>query len=86
MFVVEIKGDEEISDPFLENVKKNEYAVAHFERLNDWLKNEGLPARYQFNFLTPKDYNKFFQQMRNGELLGFRSELDVALGKAMSGD
>jgi hypothetical protein len=38
--------------------------------------------RYQCNFLTPKDYNKFFQQLRNGELVGFRSELDIALKKA----
>jgi type III restriction enzyme len=54
----------------------------HFNRLNKWLAEEGQSVRYQFNFLTPKDYNKFFQQMRNNDLNGFRSELDVALSKA----
>lgn len=79
--VIEIKGDEEIAEPSPENVKKHEYAAAHFERLNKWLKKEGLPVRYQFCFLTPKDYNQFFQKLRNNNLDGFRSKLDVALSK-----
>jgi type III restriction enzyme len=79
--VIEIKGDEEIGDPSPENVKKNEYAAAHFERLNKWLKKEGLSVRYQFNFLTPKDYSQFFQKLRDNDLDGFRSKLDVALSK-----
>jgi type III restriction enzyme len=79
--VIEIKGDEEIDEPSPENVKKYEYAVAHFERLNKWMKKEGLAVRYQFNFLTPKDYNQFFQKLRDNDLDGFRSNLDVALGK-----
>lgn len=82
VFVVEIKDDGEISDPSPENQKKYEYATEHFNRLNTWLAEEGFSVRYQFNFLTPKDYNKFFQQMRNDDLKGFRSELDVALSKA----
>jgi len=81
IFVVEIKDDEEIKDPSPENVKKHEYALAHFERLNSWLENEKIPARYQFNMLTQKDYGKFFTKLRNRELVGFRSELDVALTK-----
>lgn len=79
IFVVEIKGDEEISDPSPENIKKNEYTIAHFKRLKEWLEKENTPIRYQFNFLTPKDYNRFFQLMRNNELWGFRSEIDVVL-------
>lgn len=82
IFVVEIKGDEEISDPSLENIKKYEYALAHFGRLTDWLEKEKIHVRYQLNFLTPKDYGRFFQQMRNNALAGFRSELDVALNAA----
>jgi type III restriction enzyme len=82
IFVVEIKGDEEISDPSLENIKKYEYALAHFGRLTDWLEKEKIHVRYQLNFLTPKDYNRFCQQMRNNELAGFRSELDVVLNAA----
>lgn len=84
IFVVEIKGDEEMSDPSPENIKKNEYALAHFERLNEWLGKEKLSARYQFNFLTPKDYNRYFQKLRINDIVGFRSELDVALSNAMT--
>jgi type III restriction enzyme len=81
VFVVEIKGDEEISDPSPENVKKYEFAVAHFQRLNEWLQRDGISVRYQFNMLTPQDYGKFFTKLREGELAGFRSELDVVMVK-----
>ncbi|MBU1627496.1 hypothetical protein KKB18_09030, partial [bacterium] len=84
IFVVEIKGDEELSDPSIENIKKYEYTLEHFMRLNDWIDKENIPTRYQLNFLTPKDYNRFFQQMRNNELLGFRSQLDVVLNNAVT--
>ena len=84
IFVVEIKGDEEIADPSPENQKKSEYAKAHFKRLNKWLEEAGNSVRYQFNFLSPRDYGKFFQKLRNDDLKGFRSELDVALAKASS--
>lgn len=36
---------------------------------------------YQFKFLTPKDYNQFFQKLRGNDLDGFRSKLEVALSK-----
>ena len=80
--VVETKGDEEIADPSLENQKKYEYAIEHFDRLNEWLARAGSPIRYQSNFLTPRDFNKFFQLLRKRELVGFRSALDIALKKA----
>ena len=83
IFVVEIKGDEEIADPSVENQKKYEYAVSHFERLNAWLAKKRAPIRYQVNFLSPRSYNRFFQLMRGGSLAGFRSDLDVALVKAV---
>lgn len=82
VFVVEIKGDEEIADPAVENVKKHEFARQHFERLNEWLKGNGIASRYHFNMVTPKDYNMFFTKLREGELVGFRSQLDVAVMKA----
>jgi len=31
VFIVEIKGDEEINDPAPENVKKHEFAAEHFQ-------------------------------------------------------
>jgi len=33
--------------------------------------------------ITPKDYNKFFQKLREGDLAGFRSELDVIMQKSV---
>ena len=82
VLVVEIKDDSEILEPSPENQKKYEYAKVHFERLNEWLQNEGVAIRYQFNFLTPRNYGAFFQKLREKDLEGFRSELDVALSKS----
>lgn len=82
IFVVEIKGDEELGDPAPENVKKHQYASEHFERLNGWLQKQKISTRYQFNMLSPKSYNAFFQNLRDGGLVGFRSELDVVLTTA----
>lgn len=84
IFVVEIKGDEEIAEPSAENVKKHEYATEHFKRLNEWLKKQKIAAHYQFNMLSPKSFNAFFQQLRSDALQGFRSELDVAVNRAGS--
>ncbi|MDD4051594.1 MAG: DEAD/DEAH box helicase family protein [candidate division Zixibacteria bacterium] len=83
IYVIEVKEDAEISDPSPENQKKFEYARDHFIRLNGWLQNEGIPITYQFNFLTPKDFNKFFIKLRQGDVIGFRSELDIVLGKPL---
>lgn len=79
VFVAEIKDDGEIADPSPDNVKKHEYASAHFARLNAWLEKGGLAVRYQFNMLAPRDFNAFFQKLREGTLVAFRSELDVAM-------
>ena len=86
IFVVEIKGDEEIGDSSPENIKKHEYATDHFKRLNDWMKKEKIKGCYQFNMLSPKSYNVFFQKLRDSQLIGFRSELDVAITKAAKGN
>jgi type III restriction enzyme len=82
ILVIEIKGDEEISDPSAENIKKNEYAMAHFKRLNEWLEKEKSLTRYQFNMLSLKSYNAFFTKLRDREIVGFRSDLDVAMTRA----
>jgi len=82
--VVEIKDDGEISDPSPENVKKHEYAIAYFSTLNEWLENDGVTQRYQFNMLSPRDYAAFFQKLRDGTLYGYRSEIDVVMINAAS--
>lgn len=83
IFIVEIKGDEEIEDPSPENIKKCEYALQHFSRLNERLKTEEIEERYQFNMLSPRNYNIFFQKLRDKQLRGFRSELDVAISERL---
>ncbi|MFH1803078.1 MAG: S24 family peptidase [archaeon] len=84
ILVVEIKDDEEINDPAIENKKKNEYAIAHFDRLNRYLKKQNKNIRYKFNFLTPTDFNGYFQNIRNGKVANFRSSLDVELAPKKS--
>lgn len=82
IFVVEVKGDEEIPEPSADNVKKHEYATDHFKRLNQWLEKVKIPTRYQFNMISQKSFNVFFQKLRDGGVVGFRSDLDVAMTKA----
>lgn len=36
-------------------------------------------CRYHFCFLTPKDYDIFFDHLRQGNIMSFQSSLDVAL-------
>ncbi len=79
IFIIEIKDDNEIDDPSPENIMKYEYARIHFNCLNDWLEKEKFQVRYQFNMITPRNFNVFFQQLRENELIGFRSELDVVM-------
>lgn len=79
IFVIEIKGDEELEEPSVENRKKNEYAEAHFARVNDYLAQQQSPIRYKFSFLTPRNFNAFFQYLRERRIMDFRSELDVKL-------
>jgi type III restriction enzyme len=82
IIVVEIKGDEELREPSEENKKKNEYALAHFERVNENLKKQGSPIRYKFTFLSERSFNIFFQSLREGKIRSFKSELDVRLAEA----
>ena len=79
MLVVEIKGDEELAEIAEENRKKNEYALAHFRRINEHLKDKKSPIRYKFNFLTPTNFGTYFQSLRDRRIADYRSELDVRL-------
>lgn len=86
IFVVEIKGDDEINEPAPDNVKKHEYATEHFSRLNQRLQSEGQATSYQFNMLSPKSFDVFFQKLRDGELRDFRSLLDVEIAKVLKSE
>jgi type III restriction enzyme len=77
ILVIEIKGDEEIDEPSDENKGKYRYARQHFETLNQ----QQSECRYFFHFLTPRDYDAFFQFLREGNYESFVSALDAALGE-----
>lgn len=79
IIVVEIKGDEELAEPSEENRKKNEYGRAHFDRINAQLRQDASPFKYKFMFLTERSFNQFFQSLRAGTVMDFRSEMDVRL-------
>lgn len=79
ILVAEIKDDDEINEPSIENKKKNEYAISHFERINSYLRKNKKNLQYKFNFLTPTDFNGYFQSIRDGNINYFHSALDVEL-------
>ena len=78
--VVEIKSDDDESD---ENIQKNKYAIEHFKELNNILSEKGIKQKYFFNFLSPKNFNDYFDYLRNGLLVQgkYISELDNLLSK-----
>lgn len=78
IIVVEIKSDKDNS---LENKAKYNYAKAHFTELNRRLEEENIRQKYVFHFLSPKNYQTFFQYINNGRVFKgeFKSELEVLL-------
>lgn len=76
---VEIKDEAQTKDPSDENRAKSAFARAHFARLNELLTENGDTVRYKFNFLTPGDFDTYFQTLKNGNIADFRSSLDVVL-------
>lgn len=81
ILVVEIKDDDEIKEPSPENRKKQEYALSHFGRISAYLQKTRAGVSYKFDFLTPSDFNGYFQCIREGNIATFRSALDVELAK-----
>ncbi|NUM48822.1 MAG: hypothetical protein HUU38_29300 [Anaerolineales bacterium] len=75
ILVIEIKGDEEIQDPSLENKGKYRDGKKHFETVN----KQQSESHYFFHFLAPKDYDLFFRSLRDGNYATFVSRLDDAL-------
>lgn len=74
--VVETKAD---TDDSPMNVGKLEAATEHFRVVNEYLEVEGSERRYHFHFLSPSDYDGFFDALRAGESVGFVSGLQGAL-------
>ena len=81
--MVEIKEDaliekvkEGVRDIAKENKAKYRYAKEHFERLN---KNKKIKTGYFFTYLTPEDFDKFFEYLKQGKIERFNSEINMAL-------
>ena len=73
---IEIKDDKDVSP---ENKGKNRASKEHFKLLNAQLQAEKIDEKYLFHFLSPIDYETFFQYLREDKLDNFVSELDNLL-------
>ena len=78
--VVEIKDDKDYSDI---NKAKFKWANQHFKELNNQLDYHKIKQQYNFHFLSPENYDEFFQYLKNGKLLEgkFISNLDKELAE-----
>jgi len=74
ILVIEIKDDEELSEPSDKNKAKYKAASKHFKTLND----QQDEFEYHFNFLTPSNYDIFFKYLREKNF-DFVSSLDAEL-------
>lgn len=72
VLVVEIKGDEDVSE---ENKGKSKYAKKHFEELN---KKQHV-HKYYFKFLSPQDFSPFFESIKKGTYREYISNLEAEL-------
>jgi len=72
VLVVEIKAEGDDSN---RNRAKCRDGLKHFETLNERLKDAGEKWRYYFYFLSPDDYTRFFEHIRNASYAGWRSGL-----------
>ena len=82
--VVEIKDATELANPSPENVKKNQYAVAHFGRVNAELEKTESKRQYTFHFLASVDFPDFFAKLRADDIQHYRSKLDVKLDEELA--
>lgn len=73
---IEIKDD---GDNSIENKGKNKAAKEHFKLLNEKLSANGIDEKYIFHFLSPNDYEIFFEYLRSDKLDTFVSGLDNLL-------
>lgn len=82
IIVAEVKDDNQISDPDIENIAKYKYAKMHFKLINEHLKSLGEKNQYKFTMITPKNFDLFFQKISsedNSDIDKYRSELDYSI-------
>ncbi|MEO0115471.1 MAG: DEAD/DEAH box helicase family protein, partial [candidate division WOR-3 bacterium] len=81
IIVVEIKDDslidkiKEGGDVSVKTKSQYKYAVEHFNAINSNQKKQ----IYYFSFLTPKDFDDFFEVLKRTKFKGFKSKLDAEL-------
>ena len=75
ILVVEVKADDDIT---VVNKAKLKYAKKHFAELNKAQNNQN----YRFYFLSPDDFSKFFEAIKNSNYHNYRSNLEVDLENA----
>ena len=78
ILVVETKADGDFSE---ENRAKLKAGKRHFELLNNQLSAQGINQKYYFDFLSPIDYNTFFEYIIDGRFFStnYRSSLEDGL-------
>jgi type III restriction enzyme len=64
VLAVEIKGDEDRD--MNRNSAKLREGKRHFDTLNEKLTAAGKPWKYYFYFLSPEDYTRFFEAVKDG--------------------
>ena len=72
ILVVEIKGDEDITEV---NKGKLRYAIRHFDELN----RKQNKYKYFFKFLSPQDFSPFFESIKKGTYEHYVSNLEAEL-------
>ena len=78
ILVVEIKED---GDTKQRNKAKYRDGKAHFDSLNNKLKEKGIDWEYHFYFLSPEDRTEFFQAIRDGRYRDWKSGLMQELSR-----
>lgn len=74
--IIEIKEDDDVSP---ENKGKNRSAKEHFSYLNKKLFDDKIDEIYYFHFLSPSDFEIFFNYLREAKIDRFVSGLDNKL-------
>ncbi|MBI2450840.1 MAG: DEAD/DEAH box helicase family protein [Parcubacteria group bacterium] len=72
IIVLELKMDDDVTD---ENKAKLKYAREHFEKLNELQKKN----HYYFKFISPSDYDLFFESLKDKTYSKFKSSLEADL-------
>lgn len=86
IIVAEIKGDEQVASPDIENIAKYKAAIEHFNYINKKLKDDKIDIKYKFTMITPRSFEVFFNAFNSentGDIDGFVSQLDATIQESL---